>query len=119
MNTFVLIIVYLFLSTFGLLLLKSGLNSFHINFQALWGRYEITVTFKFIIGFFLYTLSFFVWLIILSRKEISFIYPIVIGLSYFVITITALIFLKETISLVKLIGIIFVGAGIIVIIFSQ
>jgi multidrug transporter EmrE-like cation transporter len=95
------------------------MNSMQISFKSILGRYEIIVSSKFVIGFVIYILSFFVWLLILARKEISYIYPIVIGLSYFIVTASAFLFLQESLSFIKIVGIGLIGAGIIIIIITH
>jgi multidrug transporter EmrE-like cation transporter len=67
---------------------------------------------EFILGFFLYIFSFLSWLILLSKKQLTYIFPMVTGLGYASIIITSFLFLREEIDLFKIIGIILVGIGI-------
>jgi multidrug transporter EmrE-like cation transporter len=116
MGLILLIVLYLLLSTTGLLLIKAGLNQFHFESQTL-DEYRRLVKYayhhpEFILGFFLYIFSFLSWLILLSKRQLTTIFPLTIGLSYASIIITSLLFLREEINLFKLIGIILIGAGI-------
>jgi multidrug transporter EmrE-like cation transporter len=104
------IIAYLFLSTVGLTLLKAGASSKH-NITII----ELAKNWQFILGFVCYALSFATWVYILSRKDLSFIYPIIIGLSYVAIMATSIFYLKEEISLSKVLGSLFIIVGIITI----
>ena len=63
----------------------------------------------------LYSASFIVWLILLSKKDLVSIYPIVIGLSYLLIMVTAVIFLKEHLTFYGAMGAALIGLGIIII----
>lgn len=106
------IILYILLSASGLLLLKKSL----INDLAILNLSNIKnllLNWYFIFGFLFYASSFLTWLYILSKKEISYAYPIVVGLSYFVIVLSSLIIFKESLTLNKIIGIVLIGIGII------
>lgn len=114
------ILLYLLLSTTGLLLIKIGFNQF--NFEAShFEEYRRFIKYayhhpEFIFGFFLYIFSFLSWLILLSKKQLTYIFPIVTGLGYASIIITSLLFLREEIELFKIIGIVLIGIGILFII---
>lgn len=112
MNLTVFISIYLIFSTAGLLLLKKSLNNY--EFTSMQSYFNVLLSYKFILGFLLYASSFIVWLLILNKKELSFIYPIVIGLSYILIMLIAVFVLKESFTLSKSIGAILIGAGIII-----
>ena len=119
MNTVILIIIFLITSTIGLLLLKSGMKSFDIDFQSVLGNFKIVINLKLIVGLLIYIISFLTWIVILARKELSFIYPIIIGLSYIAITCTAIIILHESLSVAKVMAIILICCGIIILIINQ
>ncbi|NWG04945.1 MAG: EamA family transporter [Syntrophaceae bacterium] len=67
---------------------------------------------EFIVGLLLYILSFLAWLILLSKKQLTTIFPLLAGLSYASIIIASVLFLKEEIDLFKIIGIVLIGVGI-------
>jgi multidrug transporter EmrE-like cation transporter len=75
-------------------------------------RREIAVTG---LGAALYITSFLVWLVILSRIQLSIAYPIAIGLTLVFSTIAAAILLSEQLNLTRLVGIAVVFVGIVLI----
>lgn len=113
MNIIIFIITYLFCSTIGLMLLKTSVTG--VQFHSISSYIHLLTNYKFIIGFLLYAASFLVWLVLLSRKDLSYIYPIVIGLSYLFIMLTAVFILKENLTIGKALGAILIGLGIIII----
>lgn len=116
MNLIIIITFYLICSTAGLMLLKISVAG--VTFQSVSSYAKLLLSYQFIAGFLLYALSFISWLVMLSRKDLSYIYPIVIGLSYFFIMLAAIVILKENFTFGKALGAILIGIGIIVI-FSQ
>jgi multidrug transporter EmrE-like cation transporter len=119
MRLIFLIILYLLLSTTGLLLIKTGFNQFRFETYHL-EEYRRLLKYayhhpEFIFGFLLYILSFFSWLILLSKRQLTTIFPLLIGLSYASIIVASVLFLKEEIDLFKIIGIILIGAGILLV----
>jgi len=107
------ILIYLICSTTGLLLLKGSLGNQSVasfsDFIKIWQNW------KFIAGFFLYATSFLTWLFILSKKDLSIIFPIVIGLSYIAVFLSALIFLQEEATSWKIFAALLIGTGVIII----
>lgn len=113
MSLFFLILGYLICSTLGLFVLKLGVLDFKIyHFSDL---LMLLFSKKFVIGFILYGLSFLIWIAMLAKKDLSFIYPVVIGLSYLFIMLVSILFLKEGFGAGKILGIIFIGVGVIII----
>lgn len=113
MSLIVFVILYLISSTAGLMFLKESVSGFEVfSFQTC---LELLSDYKFIFGFFLYAFSFIMWLVLLSKKDLSFIYPIVIGLSYISIMAMAILIFKEDFTLNKATGASLIGVGIIVI----
>lgn len=66
------------------------------------------------IGIFLYAMGSFLWLVLLSRLELSFLYPFG-SLEYFFIFLVSYIIFKEKIKIGRIIGVIFIILGIFVI----
>lgn len=108
--------LYLFLNIFGLMLLKSGFNEMVLPSTTFYEYRRVLQAAsqnpKFIFGFMLYGFSFLSWLIILSRYQLTYAYPLAVGLSYAGIIIASVIFLQEEIELFKFVGILFIGVGI-------
>lgn len=112
MNIILFVIIYLICSTAGLALLKMSVSGVEI-YSAI-SLVKLAGSYKFILGFVLYASSFLTWIIILSRKDLSYIYPIVIGLSYLFVMGMAILLLKENFTVGKFIGAMFIGLGIII-----
>ncbi len=91
-------------------LIQTGINTVHLHnvlefiFQ---NGSSLTVWF----GIFVYTLNFFLWIIILSRTDLS-VASLVGSTGYIVIPLVAMIFLHEKITLLRWIGILFIIFGI-------
>ncbi len=115
-----LVLLYLLLSATGLILIKLGFNQFsfetyHLEEYRRFLKYACHHP-EIILGLLLYIFSFLSWLILLSKKQLTYIFPIVTGLGYASIIIASVLFLKEEINLFKIIGIILIGAGILFVI---
>ncbi len=114
--------LYLFLNILGLVLLKSGFNEMVISTAGFYEYRKLLQTAvqnpKLIFGFMLYGFSFLSWLIILSQYRLTYAYPLTVGLSYAGIITASLIFLREEIGLLQLIGILFIGIGILLLVRS-
>lgn len=66
------------------------------------------------IGIFLYAMGSFLWLVLLSRLELSFLYPFG-SLEYFFIFLVSYVIFKEKIKIGRIIGVIFIILGIFII----
>lgn len=66
-----------------------------------------------IAGLVFYTLSLVIWLIVLSKMELSKAYPFV-SIGYVITFFCGIIFLGEQITIYKLVGLVFVVTGIII-----
>ena len=113
MNIFFYIIIYLLSSAFGLIFLKSSLNGQTINSLA--DAFRLFISFNFILGLILYVTSFVVWIFVMSRKDLSYIYPIVIGLSYVIVMTLSWLVLKESLTIGKALGALIICIGVIII----
>ncbi len=63
------------------------------------------------LGIFVFALNFFIWIIILSRVDLSIAMPVG-STSYIFVPITAMIFLNEHVGLLRWVGIILIALGI-------
>lgn len=102
-------------SVSGLLLLKTHLSIVKqgIGSQIPW----MSVTYV-CFGAALYIISFSIWLVILSRSELSIAYPVSIGLTLIFSTVASWLILSEAISAMRLGGMMLIFAGIIVVVRS-
>ena len=110
MILFLQFLAYALASSSGLILIKRALPEAVSLVQA--GRIVDTVTLNMVIGFMLYALSFAIWMIILSKSNLSVAYPIALGLSVVGTLIGATLILGETTSAAKLTGPALIIAGI-------
>jgi len=116
MGMALLVLLYLLLSTAGLILIKTWLTQFPLEAHRLDEYRRLIVEAyrhpQLIVGLFLYILSFLSWLVLLSKKELTIVFPLLTGLSYVTIIIASVIFLREEIGLFKIVGIALIAAGI-------
>lgn len=117
---FVLIIIfYAIISASGLALMKTSFSEASLHWNSL-GRLihdalPLLRNYKFIIGLLLYFGGFLIWLKILMDRPLSFAFPIASSSIYVAIVSVAYLFLGESISAVRLIGIAVILAGIILV----
>jgi len=69
----------------------------------------------FVTGAFLYFLASLVWFRVLSVGEVSTNYPVLVGITFGLVTLGAIVFFKESINFAKLAGIGIILAGVILI----
>ena len=70
------------------------------------------------LAFMLYFLGSFLWLKILTRGDLGYLYPILIGLTILITSLVSYFLFKENFTILKILGIIFLVFGI-VLIFSK
>jgi multidrug transporter EmrE-like cation transporter len=66
-----------------------------------------------ILGMLCYIFSIIIWLLVLSRVEVSFAYPF-LSIGYIMVAVMGYVFLNENISLYRIAGIIIICAGLII-----
>jgi multidrug transporter EmrE-like cation transporter len=96
--------VYTVLATAGLVLLRRSLGGESI-------ATAITNP-EFICGGALYAASFGTFLLALRRFEVLTVYPVFSGVTYASVTVAAAVFLGESLSLMRVVGIALVGCGV-------
>ncbi len=97
------------------LLMKKGLHypakdffSFHAIFNFILGNIASPILW---LGISIYALSFFIWIVILSHVDLSVAMPMA-STDYLLVPLFAIIFLKETVSPLRWVGIVTVVLGI-------
>jgi len=112
---FVAIFVSIFLAVVGQLLLKIGMlriGKFSFNVSTLVPQYIKILLNPFVIaglvGFFI---SMLIWLYVLSRMELSFAYPFV-ALNYVLILFGSYFLFRETITPLKIVGVVVIIIGV-------
>ena len=111
--TWLMVLGYVILNSFGALAIKSCLNKLgEIKLES-----SKSIFFYFIelfkaplaiIGFFAIFLSAFIWMAALSRMEISIAYPAAIALNFAIVVIIGLLLFSETLTITKIAGIILI-----------
>lgn len=106
----ILFILYVLLSSSGLILFKlgAGCSNIHIHLFGLALNFSI----KSIIGIMCYGCSFLLWLYIVSRMNLTIAMPLSIALVNTLVVIFSLVFLKEKINVTQIVGIFIVIAGV-------
>ncbi len=69
------------------------------------------------IGISLYALSSILWMVALSRGELSYLYPL-IGVGYIFTAVLAWIFFKENLTLIRFSGIVLISIGVFLVVFK-
>ena len=110
-----LILIGVFLNAVAQLLLKQGMlrvGAFSLDAAGLWSAAPKAMTNAFVWGGLLsYVVSVGVWLVVLSRVDVSYAYPMV-SLGYVFAVIVAWAVLRESVSPVRGLGVLVVCLGI-------
>ena len=115
MNAIVIIIIGVIFAAFGQVSWKLGMNQ-----AGPLGALDLTTLSTVLqnpyvlLGFVMYGLSTVFWLIALSKKDLSFVYPF-ISLTYMLVLVLSSLVLKESIGLNKLAGTLAIIIGLIII----
>ena len=111
---YVLIVIYLILMVSGLILYKKGANSnfvLEIKNNAL----NIKLSLVSIAGLFCYLFSFLMYMLILPKFDLTFIYPLMTAISYIGIYILSIFILNESVTTLGIIGSIIIMVGIFIV----
>ncbi len=109
MRPFYLILISVSLGVIGQLCLKQGMRGFGGNFSELF-LYALRSPFV-ISGFGFYALSSLIWLIVLSRVNLSYAYPM-LSIGYVLIVFFSWLIFKENIGLWHWAGVILICLGV-------
>jgi len=100
------------LTTGGVLLLRSALDDVELSPGALG---SLVVEPAFLAGFFLYVGSFLTWLLALRRFEAVVIFPAFVGAGYAGVVLGGRIFLGESLTAIRVAGILVILAGVLLV----
>ncbi len=118
MTTAIFIAVSICAGVSGQLVLKRGMSA--LGAQTLSGANVIDVALRMVLspwvvgGIAIYVAGTFFWLMVLSRVDLSFAYPMT-SLSYLLIVLSAWYFLGESISPLRIAGVMTIVAGVLLI----
>lgn len=112
----VLIVLSVLLNSFAQILMRKGmLNVGLVGLTNLVSYLPSMATNLFLWGsIFCYGISVLLWMVVLSRVEVSFAYPF-LSIGYIVAAVIAYYTLGENISLIRMIGIAFICVGVVLI----
>jgi drug/metabolite transporter (DMT)-like permease len=112
------ILLSVLLSIVGQLILKSGMSQLgpisltdRSIVETVW---SIATNLAVVVGMVIFAASFLLWLVGLSRVPLSYAYPF-ISLSYVVILAASYFLLGESVSLVRVLGVIVISAGVLLV----
>ena len=114
MDVLILILTCVIIGVFGQLFMKKGMNSIgNVNLKELFSQQIFSIVFqKYVfIGITLYIFTSILWLAVLSKAELSFAYPL-IGIGYIFSSLLAWFFFDEKLTLIRLLGILFICGGV-------
>ncbi len=106
---FVLIFIPIIIASVGQIILKSGMNRV--------GKFDLIKTFTnplVLLGLFFYASSAVLWLMVLSKEKLSFVYPLVAA-SYVLTILLAKFILKEPVPTLRWLGLGIIIVGILVV----
>jgi multidrug transporter EmrE-like cation transporter len=115
MNTIPLILFGVLLNVIAQLLLKQGMN--HIGYFAFSWQNLMPVTWQvstnpyIVTGVFTYVFSVAIWLLVLSRVQVSYAYPL-LSVGYIVNAFAAYYLFAEDLSVVRMLGIFIIMLGV-------
>lgn len=118
MNSLVLIFISVTLGVAGQIAMKLGMKTVgSIGLKDILSTKFFSIIFNpgVFSGVFFYAVALLLWLIVLSREEVSFAYPL-ISIGYILTAVLAWLFLGESLTLIKFLGILLVVGGVYLII---
>ena len=115
----ILTIVYILATTSGLIFIKLGSNQVKTIISFSSKAIQIEIGYLSIIGLLFYITSFILFLVIVTRHNLSYIMPMLGGLAYIAIFIASIIILKEKVSYLTVSGVIIILIGIVIVNFEK
>ncbi|WP_086350441.1 hypothetical protein [Candidatus Enterococcus clewellii] len=108
-----LFIIYVVLSSSGLILFKLGSSSLTLQVQN--SIFSMNVSLTTILGMLCYMISFILWMVIIGKSEVSYIVPLGVACTNIAILLGSYFILNETITTNVIIGAVLIIAGVILI----
>lgn len=112
-KTMTIILLYVMISACGLVFLKMGASR-DLKISISEGIFEIKLNIYVIIGLLCYVSSFIVSLVAMGKTNLNIFYPISAGLGYIVVCVASYLILKESFSVLQIIGTIIILIGVII-----
>ncbi len=113
MRNLLLILVAIVLGSFGQVFMKKGMMTFgSVTLTTIWSQLVRILTIPYVLmGFAFFGVSAILWLVVVSRNDLSYAYPMV-SLGYVLVLLASAFFFKENISLVRVLGVALICAGV-------
>lgn len=108
----ILICIYLLLTVSGLVLFKVGANQ-GISASIHSGFFALKISGVSILGILCYGCSFLLYLALVSKMDLGYIYPVTTGIVYILVLAASVFIFKEAVSTFKIIGCGFIFIGVI------
>ena len=110
----ILFLLYVVLSTSGLLLFKLGSTGGGISLTLSKTAFGFHIPVLSLLGLLCYMISFLMWMYIISKSDISFVVPLGVALTNLAVLVSSYFILNETITYTTIIGaaLIIIGAVI-------
>lgn len=105
----ILFFVYVILSSSGIILFKLG--SAELSIKMVSNQLNMNFPMMSILGLMCYLISFILWMIIISKSDVSYIVPLGLGLTNVLILVGSMVVLKESINVNGIIGIVMILGG--------
>ena len=111
MRNMILILTSIIMGAVGQILLKVGANKLGSINTSIGGLLSIFRNSYILIGLVLFGTSFLLWVKVLTKNELSYVYPMV-SISYIIIILASKFLFNEPFTLNKMIGVIAIIAGV-------
>lgn len=109
MMKYLLSVLYLIFTSLGVLFMKLGGDSISISLK---NSIQFKMGYLTLIGFVAYLFSFLLWQKLLVTYNLSFIVPVLTGLSQVIVLLMSLFFFKEAVNVYNIVGVILIIIGI-------
>lgn len=106
---YILTAIYLFFTTSGIFLLKSGGDSLQLSFVK---GIEFKINYITLMGFLCYAVSFILWQKLLVTYDLSYIVPLTAGLTQIIILIIGAVAFHENVNWISILGVLFIITGV-------
>lgn len=113
----ILFFIYIIFSVGGLILFKIGSGGTKINLYK--NFLNLNIDINMLLGILCYGISFILWLFIVSKFNLSYIVPMSVGMVNILILFGSKYFLNESISFLKVLGILIILLGLFIINYSN
>ena len=102
--------LYILLSTTGMLLIKTGSSGTSFNISG--GIFNVSINYILLIGMMLYIFSFILFIILVTKSNLSYIYPVSAGIINIVTFCLGVFVLKERYNMISIAGLICIVVGV-------